>query len=95
MARTIPMILTPSGWESYHVYQEEYGPYKWRSKHPHRYGLLDSIANAGFLPETSMDEILYLEEYGYAERLPGVEEAVEALESPVDVQEEGYQERLF
>jgi len=69
MSRIVPMTLTPGGWESLHVYQEKLGPYSWKSNHPHKYALLDSIASAGFLPETSMSEIQYLEEYGYASRI--------------------------
>ncbi len=69
MARTIPLALTPYGIDRLSTFQEEYGPYRYTENHPQLYALLDSIDAVGFLPETSISEIQYLEDFNYAQRL--------------------------
>lgn len=69
-SRIIRMELLPYGVDKLGEFQEEWGPYSWREKHPHLYGLLDSVEEVGFLPLTSVDEVQYLEEFGYAQRRP-------------------------
>jgi len=65
----IEVILTPDGEERLDSYSERFGPYSWFKNVPYDYALLDSVREAGFLPETSYKEVLRLEEFGLIERV--------------------------